>query len=60
MARVSLTPTERQALEEAVNDAKESREQLAEAVAAGLQPQDDLDRLDAEIGRAEAAIRIYG
>lgn len=59
MARIALTDTERLAVQEALADTRQLREQVAEAVAAGLQPQSDLERLDTEIQRAEALLRIY-
>lgn len=60
MARVRLTPTEIQAIQEAVDDAKELRGQIAEAVEAGLQDRTDLDRIDSEIARGEATLKIFG
>ena len=59
MARLALTDTERLAVREALEDARQTRDQIAEAVDAGLQPASDLERLDAEIVRAEALLRIY-
>ena len=60
MARVRLTPTERQAVEEALQEAKELRQQINEAVEAGLQSGEDLRRVDTEIARAEATLKIFG
>lgn len=59
MPRVRLTPEARQLIENTLVDARELRQQISEAVEAGIVTGDELERLDERIRLMEANLRIW-
>ena len=60
MARVTFSPAQRAAAEEALADGRELEAQLVEAVEAGLDSGDELERVRVLVGRIETSLRIFG
>ena len=60
MARVTMTPAQRAAIEESLADAQELREQVQAAVDAGIVDATELERVDQLIRQSEANLRIFG
>lgn len=60
MARVTFTPAQRTAAEEALASGRELEAQLVEAVEAGLESRPELERIRVLVGRIENSLKIFG